>query len=346
MRIMFASGQGGGHFGPLVPFARAASAPGHEVARRRTGLGARMVQRAGFAFHAWESRCDRAATWAPVFTATPPAPCMSSRSCSSASTRAPRCPQCSRWSTRWRPDLIVRETCEFASCVAAEHFDVPLVDVGTASRRGDRRRRRAARDRRAGARAARPAPPRRAGHHALPARRGDRRHPLPAPRARSASTVARLRLLRLGDPLAGAVPLHRARARRHPEARADDDRPPRRPRRARPAPGERPRRALGRPGRGHAARGGDGRPWRLGRDAGGARRRRPARASCRCSSTARPTRPGSPRSAPGSSPTDSAAAVHELLDDPRYRAAAERVAAEIRALPPVEDAVEVFSRSA
>ena len=30
----------------------------------------------------------------------------------------------------WRPDLIVRETCEFASAVAAEQFDVPLVDIG------------------------------------------------------------------------------------------------------------------------------------------------------------------------------------------------------------------------
>ena len=30
----------------------------------------------------------------------------------------------------WRPDVIVRETCEFASCVAAERFGVPLVQVG------------------------------------------------------------------------------------------------------------------------------------------------------------------------------------------------------------------------
>jgi UDP:flavonoid glycosyltransferase YjiC (YdhE family) len=30
----------------------------------------------------------------------------------------------------WRPDLIVRETCEFASCVAAERFGIPLAQVG------------------------------------------------------------------------------------------------------------------------------------------------------------------------------------------------------------------------
>jgi hypothetical protein len=43
--------------------------------------------------------------------------------------------------------------------------------------------------------------------------------------------------------------------------------------------------------------------------------------------------------------TDVAAAVHELLGDPSYRAAAERVADEIRALPPVEEAVAVLAQS-
>ena len=37
--------------------------------------------------------------------------------------------------------------------------------------------------------------------------------------------------------------------------------------------------------------------------------------------------------------------VLELLDEPAYRAAAERVADEIRALPPIEHAVDVLSRS-
>ena len=44
--------------------------------------------------------------------------------------------------------------------------------------------------------------------------------------------------------------------------------------------------------------------------------------------------------------TDLAQAVHALLEDRSYRDAAERVASEIRALPPVDDAVELFSRSA
>jgi MGT family glycosyltransferase len=43
---------------------------------------------------------------------------------------------------------------------------------------------------------------------------------------------------------------------------------------------------------------------------------------------------------------DVATAVGELLADPAYRAAAGRVGERIRALPPVEDAVELLSRSA
>jgi len=44
--------------------------------------------------------------------------------------------------------------------------------------------------------------------------------------------------------------------------------------------------------------------------------------------------------------TDVGDAVRRLLAYPSYRAAAERVASEIRGLPPVEDAVDLFSRSA
>jgi UDP:flavonoid glycosyltransferase YjiC (YdhE family) len=40
-----------------------------------------------------------------------------------------------------------------------------------------------------------------------------------------------------------------------------------------------------------------------------------------------------------------AAQVVEVLDDPTYGAAARRVAEEIRALPPIEHAVDVLSRS-
>jgi UDP:flavonoid glycosyltransferase YjiC (YdhE family) len=52
MRIIFATGQGGGHFQPLVPFARAAARAGHEVVVAAPGSARGMVERAGFAFHA------------------------------------------------------------------------------------------------------------------------------------------------------------------------------------------------------------------------------------------------------------------------------------------------------
>src|SRR5215218_1730626 len=72
MRILFATGQGGGHFGPLVPFARAAVRAGHDVVVAAPGSARAMVERAGFAFHALGEPWDRAARWAPVFEADPP----------------------------------------------------------------------------------------------------------------------------------------------------------------------------------------------------------------------------------------------------------------------------------
>ena len=67
--------------------------------------------------------------------------------------------------------------------------------------------------------------------------------------------------------------------------------------------------------------------------------------SCRSSSTAPPTPTRVAALGAGIVATDVGAGRAELLDDPTYRAAAERVADEIRALPPVEHAVELLSRS-
>jgi len=72
MRILFATGQGGGHFGPLVPFARASMRLGHEVLVAAPGSARGMVERAGFDFHALGEPWDRAAKWAPVFNGNAP----------------------------------------------------------------------------------------------------------------------------------------------------------------------------------------------------------------------------------------------------------------------------------
>ena len=66
MRILFASTQGAGHVGPLLPFARAALAAGHTVVLAAPATHSELPL----------ARLDlapgRAAAWAPVFTPQSP----------------------------------------------------------------------------------------------------------------------------------------------------------------------------------------------------------------------------------------------------------------------------------
>ena len=130
MRIIFATGQGGGHFQPLVPFARAAARAGHEVVVAAPGSARGMVERAGFAFHALGEPWDRAAKWAPVFNGNAPGAVHVVQELFIALDARAALPGMLALVHNDRPDLIVRETTEFASCVAAAHFNVPVVDVG------------------------------------------------------------------------------------------------------------------------------------------------------------------------------------------------------------------------
>ncbi len=130
MRILFATGQGGGHFGPLVPFARACVNAGHDVLVAAPASAAGMVERAGFAFHGVGEPHGRTAAWAPVFSGDGPGAAFVIRELFVGLDARAAMPDMLALVEDWRPDVIVRETTEFASCVAAEQFDVPLVDVG------------------------------------------------------------------------------------------------------------------------------------------------------------------------------------------------------------------------
>ncbi|WP_028064965.1 glycosyltransferase [Solirubrobacter soli] len=130
MRIIFATGQGGGHFGPLVPFARAAVRAGHDVLVAAPGSARSMVEQAGFVCHALGEPWDREAKWAPVFNGNAPGARHVVQELFIALDARAALPGMLALVHNDRPDLIVRETTEFASCVAAAHFGVPVVDVG------------------------------------------------------------------------------------------------------------------------------------------------------------------------------------------------------------------------
>ena len=133
MRILFATTRGAGHVGPLTPFAHACVAAGHEVLRRRGALGraarpprgpavraARRARRGddGRDLDAREGRARTEEAGRIVFEEV-----FAGEFARSA------LPEMLKLAHRWRPDLIVRETCEFASPLVAEAVGVPDVHV-------------------------------------------------------------------------------------------------------------------------------------------------------------------------------------------------------------------------
>ena len=131
MRILFATTRGAGHVGPLVPFAHACVRAGHHVVVAAPRAAEPLIRRAGFDFLPLDDAPDRATAWAPVFSrdGAPGAVHVIQELFIGLDARA-ALPGMLSAVEDWRPDLIVRETCEFASCVAAERFGVPLAQVG------------------------------------------------------------------------------------------------------------------------------------------------------------------------------------------------------------------------
>ena len=132
MRVLFTTTGGAGHVGPLLPFARALRAAGHEVlvaVRRSTaatvvaaGLPVRDVDdappepRASVFAQASGMTTDRANALVvgEIF----------------AGIDAPAAlPGIQAAIEEWRPDVLVHESCEFAGPLAAERAGVPIVHV-------------------------------------------------------------------------------------------------------------------------------------------------------------------------------------------------------------------------
>ena len=133
MRLLFATTRGGGHVGPLVPFARAAVAAGHDVLVAGPGSAERLVRRAGLPFAAVgeppAAHAERA--WAPVWSPeTSPGMERVVQDLFIGLHARLALPSMLELVQTWRPDVVVRETLEFASALAAERFGVPQVRVG------------------------------------------------------------------------------------------------------------------------------------------------------------------------------------------------------------------------
>lgn len=128
MRIVFASTQGAGHFGPLIPFIDACERNGHEVLI----VGPPTLKSRGYAFRAGASPPDE--VLGPLWGRMPSLPPAQGDIVVVAGIFAglnveAMLPTLSASIEEWQPDLVVRESAEFASAVAADRHGVRHVRV-------------------------------------------------------------------------------------------------------------------------------------------------------------------------------------------------------------------------
>ena len=132
MRVLVSTTAGSGHFGPLVPFAVACRAAGHEVRVAAPASFAGSVESSGFVHCPFAD--VPAGVLGPIFGR------LGAMSFEAANATVmgeifgrldaqAALPGVSAVIDDWRPDLVVREPCEFASLVAAERAGIRHVQV-------------------------------------------------------------------------------------------------------------------------------------------------------------------------------------------------------------------------
>lgn len=133
MRVLFASTRGAGHLTPLVPFLEACLRDGHDVLVCGPPAAASAVQERGYPFREFDPPPEEelGAVWARV-PALPPDEQnrvvigdVFARLSSAASL-----PGLTSACEGWRPDVVVRDPNEYGSALAAELHGIPHARVG------------------------------------------------------------------------------------------------------------------------------------------------------------------------------------------------------------------------
>lgn len=132
MKVLVATNAGAGHFGPLIPFARALSTAGHDVVVAAAHSGASMITSAGFVART-VGEITPESFGQVIAGTTGMSPSEGNlyfiREVFGRLGLAARLDDMRRIIDEWQPDLVLRETSEVASFAAAEAAAVPQAQV-------------------------------------------------------------------------------------------------------------------------------------------------------------------------------------------------------------------------
>jgi UDP:flavonoid glycosyltransferase YjiC (YdhE family) len=132
MRVLFSSTRGAGHLQPLLPYAHALAAHGHEVKIAGPVDIAEPLSAAGLAHAPFDHPGD--AALAPIWARFRGASldeslALAMREIFAGLNAHAALPRLMETIDTWQPDLVVRDSVEFASAVAAERAGVPHARV-------------------------------------------------------------------------------------------------------------------------------------------------------------------------------------------------------------------------
>jgi UDP:flavonoid glycosyltransferase YjiC (YdhE family) len=133
MRVLFTNAGSAGHFGPLIPFARAVLDAGGDVLVATKASMAGMVEAAGF--EVWPlaeaSPADRGPIFGQAFQLDHDAANeLVAREVFGRLDTAATLPGVLEACATWRPDVVVHEPAELAAVLVAEHLGIPRARVG------------------------------------------------------------------------------------------------------------------------------------------------------------------------------------------------------------------------
>ena len=131
MRVLLTTKRGAGHFGPLIPFARAFRDAGDDVLVAAPGSARPMIRAEGFPARFFDDAPDEERD--PIFAAAvahqAPASYVFAEAFARVDARV-ALPGVLDICQSWTPDLVISEITEFAGPIAAARLGLPAISVG------------------------------------------------------------------------------------------------------------------------------------------------------------------------------------------------------------------------